>query len=80
MEQVELSMGHPQTGSACQCTVWIVSRHPTQDGAEVTWHAKVRETGQAERELSLRHTALMQGALLLPAEVLAKSLLTQSLG
>ena len=79
MEHVELSMGHPRTGSPCECTVWIVSRHATQAGAEVTWHAKVREEGQAEREFSLRHTELMAGAMLLPTEVLAKSLLTQSL-
>ncbi|WP_374434775.1 hypothetical protein [Inhella sp.] len=79
MEHVELSMGHPTTGSPCQCSVWIVSRHATQGGAEVTWHAKVREQGQAEREFGLRHTELMEGALLLPPEVLAKSLLTQSL-
>lgn len=80
MDQVDLSLGHPKTGAPCDCTVWINSRHPAQGGASVTWHAVVRTAGQPQQEIGPRSSSLMEGALLLPPETLARVLLEQALG
>lgn len=79
MDLTELQLNHPQTGELCDCKVWVTSRHPSQDGASITWRAEVRIEGKPKLDIGPRSSDLMAGALLLPPDLLARSLLERAL-
>ena len=79
MEQTELQLRHPKTGEPCDCTVWVSSRHTAQGAASISWRAELRIQGQLTQAIGPRNTELMEGALLLPPDVLAKTLMERAL-
>jgi|GEM_PF-3766166 len=79
MEQTELQLRHPKTGALCDCRVWVSSRHPARDAASISWRAEISIAGQPRIDLGPRNTELAPGALLLPPDLLARTLLERSL-
>lgn len=80
MEVTEFQLNHPKTGAPCDCTVWVMSRHRSTEGANIVWRAEWRMADQPKMEIGLRSSDLLVGALLLPSEVLARALMEGALG